>query len=61
MPWAGCLMAMQSFFRIAIILFLEELSGFLEGDVDVRTDVVAFHQVVEAGFLQLAMHFRIDA
>ncbi len=42
-------------------LFAQELPGFSEGDVDVGTDVVALHEVVEAGFLQLAVHFRIDA
>ena len=40
---------------------VQELPCFGEGNVDVGTDVVALHEVVEAGFLQLAVHFRIDA
>ena len=33
------------------------ITGFLEGYVDMRTDVVAFHEVAEACFLQ---HRRVS-
>ena len=44
--------------RLFLLYFLypQELAGFLEGYIDVGTDVVGVHLVIEMSLLQLAVH-----